>query len=107
MPLESPFKRKLIKQIKDLYPGAIILKTNANDLQGIPDQLILYGDRWAAFEAKRSRTAEHQANQDYYVELFDQMSFARFVYPENKEEFLDELQQALRHRRRTRISFGQ
>lgn len=106
MPLESPFKLKLIKEIEHLYPGAIVLKTNANHLQGIPDQLILYGDRWAAFEAKRSRTARHQANQDYYVDLFDQMSFARFVYPENKEEFLHELQQALRPRRGTRVSLG-
>lgn len=106
MPLESKFKRKLIERIQEEYPGAIILKTNANDLQGIPDQIILYGKRWAAFEAKGSQTANHQPNQDYYVDLFNQMSFARFVYPENEEEFLHELQQSLRPGRRTRLLIG-
>lgn len=106
MPLENSFKSKLIKEIEEQYPGAIILKTNANALQGIPDQLILYGDRWAAFEAKRSKTARHRPNQDYYIREMNYMSFAWFVYPENKEEFLHELQQALRPSRRTRVSLG-
>lgn len=105
MPLESKFKTELIKEIKRQYPGAIVLKTDANQVQGIPDQLILYGQRWAAFEAKRSETASHQPNQDYYVDLFNEMSYASFVYPENKEVFLYELQQALRSGRRTRLSF--
>jgi hypothetical protein len=89
------------------YPGAIILKTNANDLQGFPDQIILYKSRWAAFEAKQSGMARHRPNQDYYVDILDEMSFARFVYPENKEDFLVELQHALRPRRRTRILVGE
>lgn len=103
MPLESKFKSDLIAEIERLYPGAIVLKTDANQIQGIPDQLILYGDRWAAFEAKRSEHAPHQRNQDYYVGLFNKMSYATFVYPQNKEVFLYELQQALRPGRRTRF----
>lgn len=104
MALESKFKSDLIKEIERLYPGAIVLKTDANQLQGIPDQLILYGDRWAAFEAKRSESSAHRPNQDYYVDLFDRMSYAAFVYPQNKEVFLNELQQALRPGRRARLS---
>lgn len=103
MTLESEFKSKLIKEIEDLYPGAVILKNDANRLQGVLDQLILFGPRWAMFEAKRSVSASHRPNQDYYVDMFNQMSFAKFVYPENKEEFLYELQQALRPGRRTRV----
>ena len=96
MPLERDFKAKLIREIKALFPGAVVMKTDANQLQGIPDNLILFGPRWAMFEAKRSSSASHRPNQDHMVEYFNSMSFAKFVYPENKEEFLYELQQALR-----------
>lgn len=104
MPLESIFKRRLIARIKELYPGAIILKNDANHIQGFPDQLILYDDRWAAFEAKKDRSSPYQTNQEYWVKTLNDMSFARFVYPQNQEAFLDELQQALRPSRRARIS---
>jgi len=106
MALESKFKSDLIAEIKQQFPGAVVLKTDANQIQGIPDQLILWGSRWAAFEAKRSANSPHQPNQDYYVDLFNLMSFATFVYPENKEEFLHDLQQALRPSRRTRVPLG-
>jgi len=104
MDLESKFKSDLIKEIERQYPGAFVIKTDANQIQGIPDQLILYGDRWAMFEAKRSISSPHQRNQDYYVGLFNEMSYATFVYPQNKEVFLNELQQALRSRRKARLS---
>lgn len=103
MPLESAFKLKLIKELEQLYPGAVILKNDANMHQGIPDHIILYGPRWAMFEAKRSANAKHRPNQDYFIKFLNEMSYASFVYPENKEEFLDELQQALRPNRRTRL----
>lgn len=105
MPLESDFKSKLIAEIERQYPGAIVLKTDANQIQGIPDQLILFGDRWAAFEAKRSKNSPKRPNQEYYVRLFNEMSYAAFVYPQNKEVFLDELQQAFRSNRRARVPF--
>lgn len=103
MALESAFKSNLIKELQRLYPGAVILKTDANQIQGIPDQLILFGDRWAAFEAKRSEHSPHRPNQDYYVDLLNRMSYASFVFPQNKEAFLDEIQQALRPRRSARL----
>lgn len=104
MSRESKFEHDLIIELGKEFPGCIILKNNANFFQGIPDRLILYGDRWAAFEVKDRPTANHQQNQDYYVELLNEMSFAAFVYPQNKEWFLNELQQALRPNRRTRLS---
>jgi len=93
--MESKFQSDLIKDIKDLFPDCIILKNDPNYLQGFPDLLILNGNRWAALETKRSSKEKHQPNQDYYVELTYSMSYGSFVYPENKEQVLDELQQAL------------
>ena len=93
--IESRFQARLIKDIRDLFPGCIILKNDPNYLQGFPDLLILFKNRWAALEVKRSEKAICRQNQEYYVELANNMSYASFVYPENKDEVLDELQQAL------------
>lgn len=105
MARESRFEVELIKELMREYPGAVILKNDSGFFQGIPDRLILYGPRWAAFEVKSNKMAHHQQNQDYYVDLFNRMSYASFVYPENKEIFLHELQQTLRHRGSPRVSF--
>ena len=101
---ESKFELKLVREILREYPGAIILKNDANYLQGFPDRLILFEKKWAAFEVKAHSYSPHRINQDYYINLLNNMSFARFVYPENEEVFLHELQQALRSRRATRLS---
>ena len=97
--LERDFQAKLIKEIKQIFKGCIVMKNDSSYIQGIPDLLILYRDKWAALEVKKSATAHHQPNQEYYVELIDEMSYASFVYPENKEEVLYELQQTLFSRR--------
>ena len=99
MPAESKFERQLIAELEEQYPGAVILKNNPHFIQGIPDRLILFEDRWAAFDAKANAGSPRRPNQSYYIKLLDRMSYAKFVYPENAEEFLHELQQALRPRR--------
>ena len=101
---ENEFQAELIKEIKSEFPTCIILKNDANYIQGIPDLLILFRDKWAALECKRNEDSPHQPNQDYYVSLMNGMSFARFIYPENKEEILDELQFTFRIRRASRLS---
>ena len=53
--------------------------------------LILYKNKYAFLENKKSANAPHQPNQDYYVDKLNNMSFARFVYPENKDNVLEEL----------------
>lgn len=88
---ESVFQGKLIKEIKRKYPGSVVLKNDANYIQGIPDLLVLYKNKWAALEVKKSASASHRPNQDYYVRKLDEMSFCRFVYPENKEEVMNDL----------------
>lgn len=70
------------------------MKNDPNYIQGIPDLIVLWENRWAALEVKRSTKASHRPNQEYYVDKMDNMSFARFIYPQNKEEVLDEVQQS-------------
>lgn len=101
--LENKFQAKIIKELKDRFPGCVVLKNDPNYIQGIPDLSVFYKDKWAWLETKRSRNASHQSNQDYYISQGEEMSFARFICPENKEEVLDELQQAFQPRRKTRV----
>jgi len=97
--LENTFKTNLINEIEELFPGSIVIHVNPNEIQGFPDLIVLYKNKWAALEGKKSSKASKQPNQEYYVDLCDEMSFGRFIYPENKEEVLYELQQAFGFRR--------
>lgn len=90
--LERDFQSGLIKELKQLFPGCVVLKNDSSYIQGIPDLLVLFNDRWAMLEVKRSSSALHRPNQEYYVDLLDKMSFSRFICPENKEEVLHELE---------------
>lgn len=92
--LESGFQDRLIATLKNLFPGCMVFKME--QMQGIPDLLILYGRKWASLECKRSAKAKRQPNQEYYVGKMNEMSFSRFISPENKEEVLNELQQAFK-----------
>lgn len=96
---ENKFQSDLKKEIKKMYPDAIITKLDSSDIQGIPDLLILKGDKWAALECKKEKKSTHRPNQDYYVDKLNEMSFSRFIYPENKKAVLDELQQAFESNR--------
>ena len=104
MVLESAYQTRIIKLIKRVFPGAVVLKLDTSYRQGIPDLLILYGRRWAALEVKRSEKADEQPNQRYYQQMLDDMSFCAFIYPENEEEVIRDLQYAFRSTKRTRVS---
>lgn len=104
MSKESEFQAKLIKKLEKLFKGCIVLKNDPGYLQGICDLAIFYGKKWAMLECKESADAPHQPNQDYYVNELDNMSFARFIYPENEQEVLDELQETFGSRRKARNS---
>lgn len=90
--LERDFQKDVIKELKGRFPECIILKNDPSYKQGIPDLIILYEDRWATLECKRNKNSIHQPNQDYYVDLMDKMSFSSFLYPENRQEVLDDLE---------------
>lgn len=98
--LERDFQAYLIKELKAMFPGCIVMKNDSSYIQGIPDLLVLYNDKWASLEVKKFASARRRPNQEYYVGLMDEMSFARFISPENKDEVLYELQQVFNDRRR-------
>ena len=91
MKKESNFQAELKKELKKMFPGCIVTKLDSSDIQGIPDLLVLYKNKWATLENKRSKNSPKRPNQEYYVEKMNDMSFSRFIYPENKDEVLNEL----------------
>lgn len=95
--LERDFQAKLIRELYEIFgeDDCVVLKTDPNYIQGFPDLLILYRERWAGLECKREGRAHHQPNQKYWVDFLDRLSFSAFIFPENKEDVLYELQQAL------------
>ena len=104
MKKESDFQATLIKDLKNLFPGCVVLKNDPNYMQGFPDLLILFNGKWAALECKRSEEAHRQPNQAYYVDKLNKMSYASFICPENRNEVLNDLQQTFGTDRSTRIS---
>lgn len=91
---ESDFQLEIKKEIKEKLPNAIIKKQDGT--QGFPDLLILNGNKWVALECKVSKNAHHQPNQDIYISKMNEMSYASFIFPENKEEVLNEVIKTLR-----------
>ena len=107
---ERDYQASLIRKLRDLYPGSIVLKNDSGYMQGIPDLTILYKDRWAALEVKAREPRNSQAfepNQEWFLRTMNEMSFAACIYPENEKEVLRGLQQALSPRRSSRVSFGE
>lgn len=103
MKKERSFQAALIRELKKRFEGCIVTKLDPSHIQGIPDLLVLHGDKWAALECKRSARAHRQPNQEYYVNRMNEMSFSRFIYPENREDVLRELEQAFGTGRNARV----
>lgn len=94
--LENKFKQKLSKEIEERFPGSVVLHLDPNEIQGIPDLLILFPEKkgWAALEGKKSEHESFRPNQKYYLEKLNAMYYAAAIYPENKEDILNEIQKA-------------
>jgi len=92
MKKENKFQADLKKELKDKFPGCIVTKLDSSDIQGIPDLLILHKKKWATLECKRDSKSSKQPNQEYYVDKMNKMSYSSFIYPENKEEVLIQLE---------------
>ena len=90
--LERDFQASVIKELKVRFPGCIILKNDSSYKQGVPDLIVLYEDKWATLECKKTSKSPRRPNQQYYVDLMDSMSFSTFVFPENRQEVLDDLE---------------
>lgn len=88
---ESAFQASLIRTIKNLLPGCIVLKNDPSYIQGIPDLIILDGVTWACLEVKKSSDASRRPNQEFYIKKMSKMSYASFVYPENVQQVLEDM----------------
>lgn len=91
--LERDFQKNLIKDLKSMFKGCIVMKNDSSYIQGIPDLMILFKDKWASLEVKKSATASKRPNQKYYVDTMNDMSFSRFIFPENRDSVLTELKE--------------
>ena len=100
---ENKFQSSLVAELKERYPGCIVLKNDPCNRKGIPDLTVLYKNRWGMLECKKEEKAGHRPGQDNYVSRLNEMSFARFINPENKEEVLDEMDKAFKSRRNARV----
>jgi len=90
--LEADYQSDLIDTLKKRFPGCFIIINDPRIRQGMPDLLILFRKRWAMLEVKASSKSRIRPNQPYYVDQFDQMSYAAFIYPEKEAEVLNALQ---------------
>lgn len=93
--LESQFQAKLIRRLEKEFPGCVIEKQDPKYIQGIPDLVIFYKNHYAMLECKESQSAIHRPNQDYYINKFNEWSYAAFVYPENEDIVIAELREVL------------
>lgn len=94
---ENRFQSDLIKELRERFNGCLVLKNDSGYLQGIPDLTIFYESKWAFLECKISKDAPRQPNQEFYVDWANKVGgFARFIFPENKEDVLNELQSAFK-----------
>lgn len=91
---EAEYQHKLIKKLKRLFTGCVVLKNDSSYTQGVPDLTLLWGEHWATLEVKTSVGSARQPNQEYYVRQQMDMSFSAFIYPENEKEVLLALQEA-------------
>ena len=96
---ESEFQKSLINELKQTFTGCYIFKLDPQRYQGIPDLLILFKNKWATLECKKSKGASKRPNQDYHVDAMNKMSFSSYICPENKEEVLNDLRKAFRVKR--------
>lgn len=99
--LESQFQHRLIKELEIIFPGCTVLKNDAGYKKNIPDLSVFWKDHYAFLEVKRSREDFEKSrkepgrkNQEYYINKFNNDSFAAFIYPENKDEVLKEMREA-------------
>ncbi len=91
---EAQYQAGLIRRLKVRFPGCVVVKNDSAYQQGFPDLTVFFAERWAALEVKRSEREAQQPNQEHFVQKLDDMSYAAFIYPENEEVILFEMEQA-------------
>lgn len=92
---EATYQAHIIKKLEREFLGCVVIKNDPNYIQGIPDLLILFGNRWAMLEVKASDSSPNQPNQEYHVEAFGRMSYCSFISPMIENNVFDDLKRAL------------
>ena len=109
---ESDYQHYLIVKIKERFPDSFVLKNDPSYVQGIPDLTVLWKDKWATLECKKSKKdyeKDFTPNQHIYVHKMNKMSFSSFIFPENEQEVLDAMERSFQGcaRRRARAVRGE
>ena len=99
------YQSKIINRLHRTFPSAVVLKNDSEYMQGIPDlSIFLPYSFWAMLEVKLWPHSLKQPNQEHYVDVLNDMSFAAFVNQENEDEVFDALQSAYESHRQARVS---
>lgn len=92
---EGDYQKDIIDRIKEVLPGAIVLKNDSGYVQGIPDLSIFYGDKYAMLEVKKSEhdyIHNEQPNQEDYIQQFHDWGVCSyFIYPEVDDKVFADL----------------
>lgn len=102
MKTENKIQSEIISRIRgSVGRQGFVFPMDGSVYQGFPDILILMlNGSWGVLEVKRTRNEKRQPNQKYYIKLMDSSGvFSKFIYPENMEEVLYELQRTLLSKR--------
>lgn len=94
--IEAKFQREVASWLRK--QGCEVFKMNPG--AGIPsateDLLFLKEGLWGFLECKKARNAKHRPGQDKTVARHNEMSYSRFVWPENWKEIQKELKEILK-----------
>ena len=88
---ESRFQHEVIRELEERLPGCVVMKNATGLKDGFPDISVYHGNHWAMLECKRSEGESHRPNQDWWVDHLNEMSFASFIYPENRQVVMQQV----------------
>lgn len=90
--LESNFKRKGLELIRERLSEFDLDFIDVQGARSFPDIIILGPRVWAALEFKRSEEANKQPNQGHHINRLNNKGYASFIFPENLEEVIHDLE---------------
>ena len=94
--LEAQFKKRFIDRFKNRMDELEIpleVEQQKSNRRSWLDTIFLGPCVWAMLEFKKDEDANHQPNQDYYVDKLNRMCYAAFVSPENEEMVFNEMEE--------------
>ena len=90
---ENVYQSKILKRLKEEFPGGISMKNDATYRQGYPDLIYTYG-KTIHLETKRDKKSSFRPNQNLYLDYINaQGGFARAINPQNEDEVFEEIHQ--------------